>query len=119
MSDGSRFTHGILAVSFFVLSYLWYTIINHPYNESYVWLAVGIGELSLALVFDTDSFREVDEDIRKKMLLTDVAIIFLGGLLGLYTLDLLGLSYGMSTGIILSVAVDIIWFAFFAKPESA
>ena len=80
MSDASRLVDLVLAALFFFLGYVWYSLGEGL--RGLMAVGAGISWLFTAVFWDTDSFRELDRHIIRKMLLVNVAALFVGLVVG-------------------------------------
>jgi uncharacterized membrane protein len=113
MGEGSRIIGGILALAQFFLAYLWFSI---GYAElGLAWLGVGILGLIFVIVYDTDTFKELEEDIRKRMLLMIIAASCVGGIIGYFLYGIVGATYGVCIGGILTEAIGAVYILFFTS----
>jgi len=112
MSEGSRIANFILAMLNIALGYA-YLSFGYQYQwVGYVWIGIGVGWLIIAIFYDTDMFRELDEDVRKRMVVSDVASFILGMILGYFIYGIQGAAYGMVIGLLSTESIGVVYFLY-------
>jgi hypothetical protein len=113
MGEGSRVISGILALAQIFLAYLWFSI---GYAElGLAWLGVGIMGLIFVIVYDTDTFKELEEEVRKRILLIIIAASCVGGTIGYFLYGIAGAAYGVCIGGISTEAIGAVYILFFTS----
>ena len=116
MSDTSRIVDFVLAVVFFFLGYVWYSLAEGLHGL----MAVGTGMAWLfnAVFWHSDMFDELEVDLKKRMFALDVAALVAGLVVGYVVYGIPGAQYGVFIGLTSTNVISAVYFLFFAEYPS-
>jgi hypothetical protein len=111
MSEGSRLITGILALAQIFLSCLWFSV--GYATLGYAWLGVGVMGLIFAAVYDTDTFKQLNDGVKKKLFLMITFAFCVGGVIGYLVYGVVGAVYGICVGSISAELIGAFYILFF------
>jgi len=114
--SGTRFMGFIVGFAIIVMGlYVGF----HTYFDLiiYAYLCIGIGILIGAIVYDSDMFRELDEDLRKRIAASWFVAFLLGGTFGYLIHGIPGGGFGAIIGWLSIEIIDAFYILFFVEVQ--